>query len=339
MIALMTPTAKQSVTRLAPSPTGALHLGNAFAFLVNWGLARKLGWRVVLRIEDLDGPRIKAGSDALTIKLLSWLGMDWDVGPIYQSVELSPYRAALERLRSQDDIYPCDATRKQIEQAMSAPHASDHERRYPGAEKIVEAQRVLGVPTASDKPAESVPLLADDTFAWRLRAPDRDITFHDALHGEQAVNIQQHVGDFVVATKQGLPAYQLAVVVDDARQAVTQVVRGDDLLSSTARQVLLYDRLGLKDNRPTYTHLPMVYGTDGRRLAKRHGDTRLTRYMETGTPPERIIGLVAYWAKLQPSRRPMSAVELASAIAIDRLTTQPITFTDEDDAWLLQSSD
>ncbi|XAM00335.1 glutamate--tRNA ligase family protein [Phycisphaeraceae bacterium D3-23] len=335
----MTDSPPHETTRLAPSPTGALHLGNAFAFLVNWALARKLGWRVVLRIEDLDTPRNKPGSDQLTLDLLRWLGIDWDDGPYYQSADLSPYRDALELLRTQGDIYPCDATRKQIEQAMSAPHASDHERRYPGPDQIAQALRDVGeqpVPTPS---AQDVPLLDDDPYAWRLRVPDTDITFDDTLHGKQTLNVQQHVGDFVVATKAGHPAYQLAVVVDDARQGITQVMRGDDLLPSSARQVLIYQRLGLADRLPTYTHLPMVYGTDGRRLAKRHGDTRLTHYMDAGTDPRRLVGLVAYWARAQDERRPMSAVELIDAVGMDRLTTDPITFTDEDEAWLPQSSD
>ncbi|MFI4862221.1 MAG: tRNA glutamyl-Q(34) synthetase GluQRS [Phycisphaerales bacterium JB063] len=323
-------------TRLAPSPTGALHLGNAYAFLINWALARKLGWRVVLRIEDLDTPRNKPGSDRLTLDLLRWMGIDWDDGPHYQSADLTPYRDALEQLRSQGDIYPCDATRKQIEQAMSAPHASDDERRYPGPEQIAQALREIGERPLPPPDVHAVPLLEDDTYAWRLRVPDADIPFHDALHGEQALNVQQHVGDFVVATKAGHPAYQLAVVVDDARQGVTQVVRGDDLLPSTARQVLLYQRLGLADHLPAYLHLPMVYGTDGRRLAKRHGDTRLTHYMDADTDPRRVVGLVAYWARVQGRREPMSAVELADVIRIDQLTTDPVTFTDEDEAWLQQ---
>lgn len=332
-------TDRPNTTRLAPSPTGALHLGNAFAFLVNWAIARRLGWRVVLRIEDLDGPRIKPGSDRLTLDLLGWLGMDWDDGPLYQSADLSPYRAALERLRTQDDIYPCNATRRQIEQAMSAPHNDDHERRYPGPRKIAEARAATGEPAPSPTAADGVPLLEHDNYAWRLRVPDEDIVFEDTLHGTQRVNVQQHVGDFVVATKAGHPAYQLAVVVDDARQGVTQVVRGDDLLASTARQVLLYDKLGLGGTRPTYTHLPMVYGEDGRRLAKRHGDTRLAQYMGQGIAPERVVGLVAYWAGTRPNRGPMSAVELSEGIDPDRLSIDPITFTPEDDAWLLQSSD
>ncbi|MEM9416329.1 MAG: glutamate--tRNA ligase family protein [Planctomycetota bacterium] len=335
----MTDRPTQHTTRLAPSPTGALHLGNAFAFLINWALARKLGWRVVLRIEDLDTPRNKPGSDQLTLDLLGELGLDWDEGPHYQSADLSPYRDALEQLRTQGDIYPCNATRKQVEQAMSAPHASDQERRYPGPEKIAQALRDLGDKPMPTPVAQDVPLLEDDTYAWRMRVPDAHVAFHDTLRGPQTINVQQHVGDFVVATKAGHPAYQLAVVVDDARQGVTQVVRGDDLLPSAARQVLLYQRLGLVDRLPAYTHLPMVHTPDGRRLAKRHHDAQLTRYMDAGTDPRRLVGLIAYWAKLQAERRPISAVELAEMIGIDRLSTDPITYTDEDEAWLQQSSD
>jgi len=332
-----------NTTRLAPSPTGALHLGNALTFMVNWALARKLGWRVVLRVEDLDGPRIKQGADRLAVELLEWLGMDWDDGPVYQSADLSPYQTALELLRRQGDIYPCDATRKQIEAALSAPNEGDHELRYPPPEDwarlgLGQAERGAGAPSTESDHPNAPPLLADDRYAWRLRVPDEAIAFTDALHGAQEINVQQHVGDFVVATKAGLPAYQLAVVVDDARQGVTQVMRGDDLLSSTARQVLLYHRLGLSDQIPSYTHLPMVYGEDGRRLAKRHGDTRLVRYMSDGVPVERVIGLLGYWAGLQSDREPMTSLEFVRAIEIDGLSKDPITFTSDDDAWLVKAS-
>lgn len=329
-------------TRLAPSPTGALHLGNALTFLVNWALARKLGWRVILRIEDLDGPRLKPGADQLAIDVLGWLGLDWDGDPVYQSADLSPYREALERLREQGDIYPCDATRKQIEAALSAPNEGDHELRYPGPGKIAQAKRAaegLDAPATTAPAPGDVPLLEEDGFAWRLRVPDEAIAFDDTLHGRQSVNVQQHVGDFVVATKQGLPAYQLAVVVDDARQGVTHVVRGDDLLPSTARQVLLYGKLGLGDRRPAYTHLPLVYGEDGRRLAKRHGDTRLSAYRERGVPRERVVGLLAYYVGQTGDPEPMSPAEFTATLDPGRLHTRPICFTDKDDAWLLQSSD
>lgn len=309
-------------TRLAPSPTGALHLGNARTFLINWAMARQRGWRVVLRIEDLDGPRIKAGAAELTIDLLRWLGLDWDEGPYYQRQDLRRYHAALDRLGRAGLIYPCRCTRAQIaDAARSAPHIGDkHELRYPGTCRPPAAEPVIFEPEL-------------DRTAWRIRVPERLVAYHDQFAGEQAVNVFKSVGDFVLSTRMGLPAYQLAVVVDDAAQHVTQVVRGDDLVSSAARQIMLYDMLDLHP-RPRYAHLPLVYGPDGKRLAKRHGDTRLSAYRKQGVPAERIIGLLGHWCGLGP-RQPMTLSMFLERFDLDRLPREDITFTAEDDQWLM----
>lgn len=315
-------TTRPRTTRLAPSPTGALHLGNARTFLVNWALARRSGWRIVMRVEDLDGPRVKPGATEQALDVLRWLGLDWDGEPVYQLCDLAPYRQALARLHERGLIYPCRCTRKEIEQAQSAPHEDDHELRYPGTCR----------PTTSPV-HENAALLQEDATAWRVIVPDEDVTFTDMFHGEQRVNVQQHVGDFVVATKAGLPAYQLAVVVDDARQGVTDVVRGDDLLGSTARQLILYRLLGLAP-LPRYLHLPLVLGPDGRRLAKRHGDTRLSTYREQGVAAQRIVGLLAWWCGATDEREPMSAATFAQRFELGRMPRGPVTFTHEDEAWL-----
>ncbi len=309
-------------TRLAPSPTGALHLGNARTFLVNWALARQRGWEIVLRIEDLDGPRVKTEAAAEAIDVLRWLGLDWDEGPYEQRSDLAPYRAALERLAVQGDIYPCRCTRREIEAAsLSAPHGDEHELRYPG----------------TCRPADPTPLppksLDDAGSAWRLRFPPGTTAFDDAFVGRHEHDVQATTGDFLVATKEGLPSYQLAVVIDDARQGIDRVVRGDDLLASTHRQLLLQTRLGL-GQRPQYMHLPLVVGPDGRRLAKRHGDTRVSHYRSQGVSAERIVGLLAEWSGLGP-RRELSAAEFRDAFQLERLPRQRVVFTPEDDAWLL----
>jgi len=316
------------ITRLAPSPTGVLHLGNARTFLINWAMARQAGWKIVLRMEDIDGPRIKAASDQQAIEILQWLGMDWDDGPTYQSHDLQPYRDALERLADQGWLYPCEATRKDLESAQSAPHGDQHELRYPGTHR----NRAGG--PRDDWPS----LLEDDRYAWRVVVPDELIEFTDTQHGQVSVNVQQQVGDFVVATKLGLPSYQLAVVVDDARQGVTHVVRGDDLLRSTARQVLLYRMLGL-GALPTYTHVPLVLGEDGRRLAKRHGDTRLIKYRDQGIDPHRVIGLIGAWCGLcdDGECELMDARTFAERFDINQLPGEPVVMTQEDEAWLTQS--
>ena len=307
-------------TRLAPSPTGALHLGNARTFLINWSLARRLGWAITLRIEDLDTPRTRPGADAQAIADLHWLGLDWDQGPTWQQADLSPYAAALDRLRGRGLVYPCRCTRREIQQALSAPHGDDHELRYPGM-----CRPTAGA--AAGGPGEP--------SAWRLIVPDESIAFDDAIHGPQQVNVQRQVGDFVVATKSALPAYQLAVVVDDARQGITDVVRGDDLLGSTGRQLLLYRLLELPDP-PRYWHLPLVLGPDGRRLAKRHGDTRLAAYRDQGVSPECVVGLLAFWSGVSPTRAAMTARDFAERFDLARLPRAPVTFTAADHAWVAE---
>src|SRR3954447_1163354 len=249
-----------AVTRLAPSPTGALHLGNARTFLINWMLARQNGWKIILRIEDIDGPRVKAGADTQAIEDLRWLGIDWDEGPIYQLPRMPMYRAAIEQLVEMKLAYPCICSRKEVESAASAPHAEDGATIYPGTcrgrfASIDEAKAASGKEPAI-----------------RFAVPDAVIEWTDLFAGTAAINPAHELGDFVIAKADGTPAYQLAVVVDDAAMGITNIVRGDDLLDSTPRQILLYEALGLSNRTPTYYHLPLVVGTDGRRLAKRHGD-------------------------------------------------------------------
>ena len=315
-------------TRLAPSPTGALHLGNARTFLINWAIARQSGQRIVLRIEDLDGPRVKKGADESAIRTLEWLGLDWDEGPYYQRNDLEPYQQALDKLRAKGLVYPCSCSRKDIEAAQSAPNAGDHELRYPGtcrpADGVQFHEKGVNYELA-DTPVEN---------AWRLRVPNSNISFHDDFQGQIQVNVQQNVGDFVVATKMGLPAYQLAVVVDDARQGINCIVRGDDLIDSAARQLWLYQMLELQPPAH-YIHLPLVVGEDGRRLAKRHGDTRIDFYRKSKVTPERIIGLLAYWSGITNQRIEMDATEFANNFQLNKLPKKQVVFTQNDHNWLL----
>jgi glutamyl-tRNA synthetase len=181
----------------------------------------------------------------------------------------------------------------------------------------------------------------DSASSWRLIVPDEAVEFSDIFAGPQRHFPSRTIGDFVVWTRRdrvrpGQPAYQLAVVVDDHRQGISQVVRGDDLLDSAARQLLIYRALSLAPE-PAYTHLPLVRGTDGRRLAKRHGDTRLDTYRLRGVGPERVIGLIGHWSGVPGPRRPMSALEFRQAFDIRTMSKDPITFTAEDDAWLASS--
>jgi glutamyl-tRNA synthetase len=317
------------VTRLAPSPTGALHLGNARTFLINWLLARRNGWRIILRMEDLDGPRIKAGADRLALEDLRWLGLDWDDGPIYQSPRIGVYADAIEALLASGRAYPCVCSRKEVEVAASAPHAEDGSTVYPGTcrgrfKSVAEAREIGG-----REPAV------------RFAVPPGEVSFTDEFLGPRSMDVAARLGDFVIAKSLGvagngrtrwLPAYQLAVVVDDAQMGVTDVVRGDDLLDSAPRQVLLYRALGLAERVPKYYHLPLVVGPDGRRLAKRHGDTRLSYYRERGVSPERVLGLLARWCGIEVAGRPDTMVE---RFGLESVPRGAITFTGADDAFLL----
>jgi glutamyl-tRNA synthetase len=308
-------------TRLAPSPTGALHLGNARTFLLNWALARRHGWRILLRIEDLDTPRVKPGAERQTVETLRWLGLDWDEGPIVQSADLEPYRAAMRTLARAACVYPSELTRSEVDAAASAPQEGSHEARFP-----VELRPRLQ-PVSFDQ----------DSTNWRFATPSGPVTIDDGFVGRVSIDPSRSTGDFVVWTKRGQPAYQLAVVVDDHRQGVTQVVRGNDLLDSAGRQVLLYRALGLMPE-PTYTHLPLVRGTDGRRLAKRHGDTRLESYKAAGVRPERVVGLLASWCGLPGRRRELTAAEFAEALDLSAVPTNDIVFTPEHHAWLVEKA-
>jgi glutamyl-tRNA synthetase len=324
-------------TRLAPSPTGALHLGNARTFLVNWALARQRGWDVVLRIEDLDGPRVKPEAAAEAIDVLGWLGLDWDEGPYYQRDDVEPYRAALDRLRDQGIIYPCVCTRREIEEAaLSAPHGDAHELRYTGRcrpQQIKYPPDEIDAMRAGGGIAAHGRIVDRDQYPWRIIVPAGSTEFRDSFRGDHTHDVQATIGDFLVATQVYYPSYQLAVVIDDARQEIDRVVRGDDLLASTHRQRLLQERLGLTPPAEYY-HLPLVVGPDGRRLAKRHGDSRITHYRAAGVPAERIIGLLAEWSGLGP-RREMSAAEFAREFLLERLPREKITFSPVDDVWLV----
>lgn len=295
-------------TRLAPSPTGALHLGNARTFMATWLLARRHGWRIILRIEDIDGPRIKRDAAEQAIEDLRWLGLDWDEGPVFQSARLPQYRQAIDGLLGDNLAYPCICSRREVELAASAPHAEDGAAVYPGTcrgrfASLQDAAR------QSDRPP-----------AVRFAIPPGKMQVHDEFRGTWSCAPAAELGDFVIAKGDGTPAYQLAVVVDDADKAVTDIVRGDDLLDSTPRQMLLYRALGLAQRIPRYYHLPLVVGPDGRRLAKRHGDTRLSHYRNRGVPAGRIVALLARWLGMDTGNdaAPSSLVERFDLAAVPR---------------------
>ena len=274
------------IARLAPSPTGALHLGNIRTFLWAWLSARAQGGRVIMRVEDLDSPRVKADVTEKMLDDLAWLGFDWDEGPdgCVQTQRRAYYREIHERLRQLNAIYPCVCTRGDIAAAQSAPHAGDTELRYSG--------------TCRGKFSDGAAAEAQSgrTPAWRLKVETEILEYDDLLSGRQSIDVYSSVGDFVVAKAPDNPAYQLAVVADDIAMGVTEVVRGDDLIPSTGRQLLLYRLLNAAP--PRFGHVPLMVGPDGLRLAKRHGDARIASLRASGVSAGHIIAMLARWSGL-----------------------------------------
>jgi glutamyl-tRNA synthetase len=267
---------------------------------------------VRLRIEDIDSPRIKAGAAEQALDDLSWLGLDWDGDPIVQTARLPHYESALEKMKQQELVYPCTCSRTDIANAASAPHAEHEGPVYPGTcshRRASDASELL----ALGRP-----------FAWRFRV-GQNPTFTDLFAGEQRMDLQQLGGDFVIWKNAGTPAYQLAVVVDDAAMGITEVIRGDDLLPSTPRQLVLYSALGLIP--PSFAHVPLVVGEDGRRLAKRHGDTRLATLRDAGVKAEAVVGLLAWSCGWIEKPEPISAKELLPLFRLAAIPKRPFVLS------------
>jgi len=307
------------VGRLAPSPTGAQHVGNARTYLLAWLSLRSRGGRVILRIEDIDSPRVKQGADRQAVEDLRWLGFDWDEGPdrggrnapYVQTERLAIYREALRELQARELVYPCTCTRSDVAAAASAPHVGQEGPIYPG---LCAGRRVADA-ASLDRP-----------YAWRLRTRDVERLLVDRVAGERRCNVARELGDFVVARSDGAPAYQLAVVVDDHAMGVTEVLRGDDLLPSAFRQLELYEILGWQP--PAFVHVPLVIGEDGRRLAKRHGDTRISTLRQAGVSAERFVGWLAWTCGLLPEPQPTTPHALLERFDLTHLPRQPLVFTD-----------
>jgi glutamyl-tRNA synthetase len=311
----------ETTTRLAPSPTGALHLGNLRTFLANYLLARQRGWKVLMRVEDIDGPRIRPGAAEEMLAELRWLGLEWSEPAVWQSRRMGLYESALARLAAMGAAYPCACSRKDALAASGAPHAEDAAPAYPGTCRGIYAS-AAEASAAAGRPA-----------AWRVKVPPGAITVADRFAGPRQFDLSITCGDFVVYRGEHLPAYQLAVVVDDAEAGVDAIVRGEDLLESAARQIHLRRLLALGPE-PAYWHLPLVVGHDGRRLAKRHGDTRLATYRHAGATPGRILGLLAAWSGAMDRPGEISMEDLLRRFDLDRLPRTPVIFTDADDRFL-----
>ena len=255
------------IGRYAPSPTGTLHLGNLRTALLAWLFARSAGSAFLMRIEDLDAGRVRPGLAELQLADLAAIGVDWDPPVMTQSERLDAYAEAIARLDADGLLYPCFCTRREIREAASAPHGPLPEGAYPGTCRSLSAAERAERQRTGRPPA------------LRLRAGGERVAFDDRLTG----HVEAVVDDVVVRRNDGAPAYNLAVVVDDAAQGIEEVVRGDDLAEGTPRQILLARVLGLPV--PAYAHVPLVLGPDGARLAKRHGAVTLA---DVGRPPERV---------------------------------------------------
>jgi glutamyl-tRNA synthetase len=291
--------------RFAPSPTGELHLGNARTALLAWLWSRRGGGDHLLRIEDIDRLRIRPGMAEQQMEELRWLGLFWDGEPVFQSQRTALYEEALRRLG--DQVYECFCSRAEIAGAASAPHGNEGPR-YPGT-------------CASLTAGERARKRAVRPPALRLRVPPGPLAFRDALLGPQAFDTQELVGDFVLRRADGIFAYQLAVVVDDAAMGINQVLRGADLLPSTARQILLHRLLGGRE--PEFAHAPLVLGPSGERLSKRDKALSLSALRAAGKDPRQIVAQLARLSGLAAPAR-CSPGELLDHFSLSKVPTAPV---------------
>lgn len=264
--------------RLAPTPTGDMHVGHASTYLEAWNRAQAAGGVLVLRIEDLDPLRCRDAWMQRTIEDLSWLGIRWTEGPIRQTHRRAVYENVWRTLRDRGDIYPCTASRREVRDAAHAPHDDDE-----GGDPVFppELRPALGAGRDVERPAGVM---------WRFRVPDGEvIRFNDVQCGACAFTAGVDFGDFVVWRKDDVPAYELAVVADDIDMRITEVIRGEDLLRSTARQLLIYRALDAAP--PAWCHVPLVRDENGRRLAKRHQALSLRELRAQGLTVDDVLAL------------------------------------------------
>jgi glutamyl-queuosine tRNA(Asp) synthetase len=308
--------------RFAPTPSGLMHVGNAWAALLAWLQIRSRSGQFVLRMEDIDGPRCRPELAVQAFADLRWLGLDWDEGPdvggpyapYTQSERMQLYEAALDKLLECGMLYPCFCSRAELLAVASAPHGLSSEGpAYAGTcRNLTPAQQ-------QERRAVKAPSL-------RFKADNaRTIIFEDGISGRQLFPPGAG-GDFVVRRADGIISYQLAVVIDDAAMGITDVLRGADLLDSTPRQLLLYEALGLP--APRFAHVPLLMGEDGKRLAKRHGDTSIAGLKAADVSPERIIGWLAYLAGQIGRFEPLTATELICEFDQNKIPKEPITIHD-----------
>lgn len=317
-----TPDTTAPVTgRFAPTPSGFIHLGNAFCSLLAWLYAKKSGGKIILRIEDLDPQRCtRPRADALAHEL-EWLGLTWDAGAYascnseayFQSRRSEIYAQYFQKLAQKNLVYPCFCSRSELH-AAEAPHASDGSLLYAGTcRSLSEAQR-----QAKAKLRQP---------AWRVKVADVPISFTDAHYGVQCYRLDKECGDFIIRRSDGVYAYQLAVTIDDALMGITQVVRGCDLLSSTPMQLYLYQKLQLTP--PAFCHIPLLTAADGRRLSKRDGDLEISLLHARYGSPQPIIGLLAHLAGQIEKPEPLTTSDLLKIFDAGKIPKHNIVVPEE----------
>lgn len=296
---------KNPIGRFAPTPSGRMHLGNVFAFLIAWLSVKSKGGSIVLRMEDLDTQRTSAEFAQILREDLLWLGLSWDEEQAPQSQRSVIYDRYFEKLADEGLLYPCYCTRSQLHN-VNAPHLSDGTYVYPGTCRTLTGEEKAAF---SRKPA------------WRVQVPDRIWAFEDKLQGPFSQNLTTDCGDFVIRRADGCYVYQFAVVVDDGEAGVTEVVRGVDLLGSAPRQMYLQEKFGLP--HPAYGHVPLLLAPDGRRLSKRDMDLDLGR-LRLHLTPEELIGSLAASCGLLERFRSISAAELCGQFSWEKLKKEDI---------------
>ena len=315
--------------RFAPSPTGQVHVGNARTALFNWLFARQQGGALVLRIEDTDLERSEPRFETQLIEDLKWLGLDWDEGPdvggpyppYRQSDKWQVYRDYAERLVSEGKAYRCFCTPETLDRQREEAMAKHLQPNYPGTCRNL-------TPAEADRRSA-----AGELCAIRLKIPNKAIRFHDVVHGWVEFS-SDVVSDLIIVRSSGVPVYNYVVVVDDAEMKITHVIRGDDHLSNTPKQVALYEALGFAV--PEFAHLSTILGPDKERLSKRHGATSLSNFREMGVLPEALMNYMALlgWAPTGGDREIFSPAELVKEFDLARVTASPAVFDFEKLYWL-----
>ncbi len=292
----------QRIGRFAPSPTGRMHAGNIFAALMVWIIERKLNGSVALRIEDIDRERSHQSYADQIMRDLEFLGLEWDKGPLYQHNRLCAYKDAYDLLESKGLCYPCFCSRADLHTA-SAPHRGEKTVYSGTCRNLTDAERRI-------KAQQHAP-------ATRLMVDHSVISIDDRFQGSYRQELQHECGDFLIRRSDGAYAYQLASVVDDAFQNVTDIVRGCDLLCSTPQQVYLQSLLGF--SHPSYAHIPLLVASHGKRLSKRNHDASMDALRSVYTSPESILGHIAFIAGLVTKDKAYSIEELVSCAHLDTL--------------------